>query len=552
MEIFEATLALLSAALILTGIAGRLAIPYPSLLVIGGLVLGFMPHAPETVLQPRLAFALFLPPILLEAAYNTSIRDFITNIRPIASLAVVLVCISTAAVAFVAEWLIPELPLSAAIVLGAIVSPPDAAAATAVLRRSKLPARIVTIIEGESLVNDAVALVIYNFAVAAVVTGRFSASVAGLTLAISLVGSVALGALIGLGWSKLSKYIDDPLIGITASFLIAFAAYAIAEQLHVSGVLTVVSTGVFFAWRAPSVLTADFRLHAEPVWELAIFILNAFAFILIGLQLPAIIHDLNAYSIATLAIDAGVIAGTVIAIRLIWVVGVRALLKWLGTKKIRADIGGWRESVVIGWSGMRGLISLAAALALPETIDGGGPFPARALILFLSFSVILATLVVQGMSLAPLIRVVGLKDDDIAQQEERLARSEAATAAIATIDKLAEIPALPREVLDRLRLIYLARLQQASAETDTSDNPSNADFLDAVRLATIGSSRAAVLRLAHKKLIGHGPLHKIQRELDLEEAAVKRGRPDYAITSWLNPARYLTQGDTSDRTVTPQ
>ncbi len=541
MEVFEATLALLGAALFLSAIAGRLSVPYPSLLVLGGLALGFLPIAQHIELAPELAFALFLPPILFEAAYYTSWRDFTANIRPIAGLAVILVGVTTWVVAVVADRLIPELPIGAAYVLGAIVSPPDAAAATAVLNRMRLPKRVVTIIEGESMVNDAVALVIYNFAVAAVVTGQFSPSHAGMALGGSVFGSVAIGLAIGWGWSKLAAKITDPLISVAASFLVAFATYLAGEQAHVSGVLTVVVTGLFFAWRSPYTISADIRLNSGAVWRLAIFVLNALAFVLIGLQLPQIVAELPQYSLLTLGEDASVIAGTVILVRLVWIMTISQILRWAGAKK--ESTLDWRESLVIGWSGMRGLISLAAALALPETVDGGTPFPARALIMFLSFAVILATLVIQGLSLGALIRLVKLKDDNGAEAEESLARAEAANAAIGVIDRLAETPALPRDVLDRVRLIYINRLAQLNEGGDPNpDSPSNADFADAVRLAAIAAERKAVLTLHRSRTLGDETWRTIQRELDLAEYTLRTRRPSYSQATWLDLARRTKKG----------
>ncbi len=541
MEVFEATLALLGAALFLSAIAGRLAVPYPSLLVLGGLALGFLPLAQHIELDPELAFALFLPPILFEAAYYTSWRDFTANIRPIAGLAVMLVGVTTWVVAVVADRLIPELPLGAAYVLGAIVSPPDAAAATAVLNRMRLPKRVVTIIEGESMVNDAVALVIYNFAVAAVVTGHFSAPRAGMALGGSVFGSVAIGLAIGWGWSKLAAKITDPLISVAASFLVAFATYLAGEQAHVSGVLTVVVTGLFFAWRSPYTISADIRLNSGAVWRLAIFVLNALAFVLIGLQLPQIVAELPQYSLLTLGEDASVIAGTVILVRLVWIMTLSQIIRWGSTKK--ESTLDWRESLVIGWSGMRGLISLAAALALPETVDGGTPFPARALIMFLSFAVILATLVIQGLSLGALIRLVKLRDDSGAEAEESLARAEAANAAIGVIDKLAETPALPRDVLDRVRLVYINRLAQLNEGGDPNpDSPSNADFADAVRLAAIAAERKAVLTLHRSRALGDETWRTIQRELDLAEYTLRTRRPSYSQATWLDLTRRTKKG----------
>lgn len=542
MEIFEATLALLAAALLLSWVAGRFAVPYPSFLVLGGLVLGFLPILPRVDLDPAIAFAVFLPPILFEAAYWTSWRDFRANARPIFGLAVVLVGVTTWAVAKVAGLLIPELPAGSAIVLGAIVSPPDAAAATAVMRRMRLPRRLITIVEGESLVNDAAALVIYNFSIAAVVTGHFSASESALALARTAGGGVLLGLLVGWAWTRIATRTRDPLIGVAASFLVAFSTYLAAERLGVSGVLAVVSAGLFFAWRAPESLNAETRLQAGAVWSLAIFILNALAFVLIGLQLPQILEDLAGYSILRLLTDGAIIAGTVIAIRLAWVAGAYLILRLEGAAKARRYFAGWRELTVIGWSGMRGLVSLAAALALPGTIADGSPFPARALILFLAFSVVFATLVVQGLTLGGLIRLLEVGDDGADDEEERLARIEAATAAICAIDSLAENPALPRDVLDRLRILYVGRIEQADSGHGRSSDPSNADFLDAARLAAIAAEREAILRLRHDRKIGDVPMHKIERELDLLELTIKRRQPTYSRVTWIDLASRVGTG----------
>ena len=533
MEIFEATLVLLAAALALSAVAGRLAVPYPSFLVIGGLALGFLPGLPAIKLDPALAFALFLPPILFEAAYYTSWRDFRANIVAIGSLAIGLVALTTTVVAVVAEHLIPELPLGSAIVLGAIVAPPDAAAATAVLRRMHLPPRIIAIVEGESLVNDAVALVIYNFAVAAVMTGNFSGAEAAQALSISVVGSLALGWVLGWGWTRLSAYMTDPLISVASSFLMAFGTYLVAEHLNGSGVLAVVTAGLVFAWRAPSVLTADVRLSAAAVWRLAIFILNALAFVLIGLQLPGILQNLSSFSFLTLARDALIVAATVIGVRLAW-----AMLRWQRVGWItrwvqHAPYPDWKESLVIGWSGMRGLVSLAAALALPETTVDGSPFPARELVLFLAFSVILATLVVQGLTLGTLVRLLKLDTDSTTDREEALARIEAANAAIAAIDRLAETPGLPADVFDRLRLLYTTRIQSLAEAESEGGSSSNGDFMDAVRLTALDAERTALLRLRNDKVIGDAALHRIQRDLDLVETSVKRRKPNYAQASWV-------------------
>jgi CPA1 family monovalent cation:H+ antiporter len=417
------------------------------------------------------------------------------------------------------------LPLGAAFVLGAIVSPPDAAAATAVLRKLRLPRSVVTIIEGESLINDAAALVIYNFAVAAVSTGHFSPSAALVALAGSVAGSITLGLAIGWGWSRLVERIADPLISITGSFLVAFGTYRLAERLDVSGVLAVVALGLIFARRAPRALTPDTRLNGGAVWRLVIFALNALAFVLIGLQLPLIVADLPDYSVTTLAVDGGVIALTVIMIRLTWVMVVSQLQRLVWHRSKIATVRSWREALVVGWSGMRGLISLAAALALPDTIGDGEPFPARALILFLAFSVILATLVVQGLTLGTVIRLLRVGEDGTAEAEERLARTETANAAIAALDALGESATFPRDVIDQVRMLYISRLGQLNAD-GMAEAPgiANAGQMDAARLAGLAAERKALLALRRRRAVGDGPLNAIQNELVLLETVLKRRR----------------------------
>jgi CPA1 family monovalent cation:H+ antiporter len=521
LEVFGAVLGVLAAALILTAIAGRLAVPYPSLLVLGGLAFGFLPFLPMPPrLDPHFALALFLPPILFEAAYFTSWRDFRDNLRPIAGLAVAVVAVTTWAVARVADWLIPEMPLGSAIVLGAIVSPPDAAAATAVMDKMRLPRRLVSIVEGESLVNDAAALVIYGFSVNAVMTGHFSAQSAVLALLWMTGGGIALGLTVGWIATRLAELNHDPLIGIAGSFLVAFATFLIAEALDVSGVLAVVSAGLFFAWRAPKTLSADKRLNGTAVWKLVIFILNSLAFILIGLRLPQILGELSDYAIGSLIADGAIIAGTVILVRLGWVMGAFMVLRLEGGRA-RRYFASWREALIVGWSGMRGPVSLAAAFALPLATDAGAAFPARALILFLAFAVIFGTLVVQGLTLGLLIRLLRVEDDGVTEQEERLARLEAAAAAIAVIDRMAEASAIAGNVLDELRLHYAGRLGHLGGEkaqgSETSFDPS---LVNSARLAAIQAERDVLFKLRHDRKIGDEAFHKVERDLDLSELTI--------------------------------
>src|SRR6266581_3407401 len=437
----EIFVGLLLAVAVLALVARRLTIPYPILFVIGGLLLGLIPKLPKVRLDPNLVFLFFLPPLLFPAALFTSWRDFRANLRPISLLAVGLVLFTTVAVAFLAHYFIEDLPLAAGFVLGAIVSPPDAVAATAIADRLKVPRRIVTILEGESLVNDATALVAYRFAVVAVVTGSFSLAHASGQFLIVGMGGILIGWAGGWLAGQFHKRVDDAPIEITVSLLTPFVAYFSAERAGVSGVLAVVTAGLYLGWRMPELLTFKTRLQGGPVWEMLEFLLNGFVFILIGLQLPEVLNALsgNAIPIPRLVWYALLISLAVILIRILWVFPATYLPRLLFKKLCKHDpYPKWQHVTIVAWTGMRGVVSLAAALALPDKIQGGSPFPGRDLILFLSFVVILATLVVQGLSLPPLIRWLGVKDDGSMEKEEREARLKANQAALARLNEIAE------------------------------------------------------------------------------------------------------------------
>src|ERR1043165_3259458 len=381
----EIFVGLLLAVAVLALVARKLTIPYPILVVIGGLLLGLIPKLPKVRLDPELVFLFVLPPLLFPAALFTSWRDFRANLRPISLLAIGLVLFTTVAVAYLAHYFM-GLPLPAGFVLGAIISPPDAIAATAIAERLSVPRRIVTILEGESLVNDATALVAFRFAVAAVVTGSFSLAHAAGQFVIVAVGGILIGLAVGWLTAWIQKPIDDPPVEITISLLTPFAAYLPAEQLGVSGVLAVVTTGLYHGWRLPEITTSRTRLQAGPVWEMIEFLLNGFIFLLIGLQLPEVLRHLTGRSIPHLVWYAAVISLAVILIRMLWVFPATYLPRWLfkGLRE-RDPYPDWRHVAVVAWTGMRGVVSLAAALALPLTLANGSPVPRRALAPFLTF-----------------------------------------------------------------------------------------------------------------------------------------------------------------------
>src|SRR5664279_1321676 len=403
----EIFVGLLLAVSVLALVARKVTIPSPILFVVGGLLLGLIPELPKVRLNPELVFLFVLPPLLYPAALFTSWRDFRANLRPIALLAIGLILFTTVAVAYLAHYFM-GLPLAAGFVLGAIVSPPDAIAARAIADRLKVPRRIVTILEGESLVNDATALVAYRFAVVAVVTGSFSLAHASGQFFVVGIGGNLVGWVVGWLAEQFHKRVDDAPIEITVSLLTPFVAYLSAERLGVSGVLAVVTTGLYLGRRMPELISFRTRLQAGPVWELVEFLLNGFVFILIGLQLPEVLRALSDhtnYSFGRLVWYALVISLAVILIRILWVFPASYLPRLL-FQRIRDNdpYPSWRHVTIVAWTGMRGVVSLAAALALPLTMQSGEPFPDRDLILFLTFIVIMATLVVQGLSLPALIR----------------------------------------------------------------------------------------------------------------------------------------------------
>ncbi|MGO8701014.1 MAG: Na+/H+ antiporter [Limisphaerales bacterium] len=421
---------LLLTVAILAMLARKLNVSYPILFVLGGLVLSWIPGLPRVALDPDLVFLFFLPPLLFPPALFTSWRDFRANLRPILLLTVGLVIYTTVVVAYLAQYFL-HVPLAAGFVLGAIISPPDAIAATAITRRLKVPRRIVTILEGESLVNDATALVAYRFALAAVISGSFSMARASSQFFIVSCGGVLTGLAVGWLAQQFHRRVDDAPIEITVSLLTPFAAYLLAEQLAGSGVLSVVTAGLYLGRRMPELITFKTRLQSGPVWEMVEFLLNGFVFILIGLQLPEVLSALSVehFPIRQLVADALLITLALSVLRIIWVLPATYLPRLMfKTIRRRDPYPDWRHVAIVAWTGMRGVVSLAAALAIPLTLNdapGGPPFPGRNRILFITFVVILATLVGQGLSLPLLIRWLGIRDDGASEKEELAARIKA-------------------------------------------------------------------------------------------------------------------------------
>lgn len=521
-EIVEIFVGLMLAVAVIALVARKLHIPYPILFMIGGLAIGWIPHLPPIKLSPELVFLFFLPPLLYPAALFTSWRDFRANLRPISFLAIGLVLFTIVIVAWLAHYFM-DLPWPAGFVLGAIISPPDAIAATAIAERLNLPRRIVTILEGESLVNDATALIAYRFAAVAVMgTASFSLAGAGLQFLLVSLGGILTGLVVGWLAVQFHKRVDDAPIEITVSLLTPFVAYLPAERLGVSGVLAVVTAGLFVGRRMPEIITYRTRLQGGPVWAMIEFLLNGFVFILMGLQLPEILHDLSVrkdYSLGQLAGYAVIISVAVILIRILWVFPATYLPRLILKKMCARDpYPSWRHVTIIAWTGMRGVVSLAAALALAEN------FPGRNLILFLTFIVIVATLVVQGLSLPPLIRWLGVEDDGSELQEEREARLKANRAALNRLNHLAETDPTKADVLQRLRIEYEDHIRQVEGDEAQNAGTSMRLFsLEYERLSheALQVERKTLVQLRNANVINDEVLRRIQRDIDLAEIRLK-------------------------------
>lgn len=502
-------------------VARKVALPYPVVLVLVGLVLSFIPRLPEVKLDPNVVFYFFLPPLLYPAALFTSWRDFRRNLRPIVLLAIGLVLFTMVVVACVVHALIPSLPWAAAFALGAIVSPPDAVAATSVITRLPVPHRIVSILEGESLLNDATALVALQFAVAALVTGKFSLGQASLHFVWAAVGGIGFGLLVGVAMRWVQRHLDDPPVQITISLLTPFLAYLPAERVHASGVLAVVTTGIYLGWYSPLILTARYRLQAFAFWEIVVFLLNGFVFTAIGLQLPEILKSLEGESLFSPIENALLVSAAVVLVRMAWVFPGAYLPFLLHKRTRRESLPEWRNVAVMGWSGMRGVVSLAAAFALPYILPNGSPFPGRNYILFLTFGVILVTLLFQGLTLPIVIQKLCIKADNSTDEEERTARLKANQAAIESIEKLRSSGKFSPDTVDRLRAEYDERVEQlrlcAERPDDCRGEIATPQYQRLQRQA-LRVERQTIISLRNDRVINDDALRRIQRDLDLAEA----------------------------------
>jgi Na+/H+ antiporter len=516
MNLLEVILFLMLSAVVLGWFARHFRFPYPIALVIGGGALGFVPELPEFPFDPQFILVLVLPPILYQAALLTSWRDFKASIRPISLLAVGLVIATTIAVGGALKLLVPEIPWAAAFVLGAIVSPPDAVAATAILSRLSIPRRVVTVLEGESLVNDASGLVLYKFAVAAVLTGTFSFLDASVQFVAVSIGGIVIGLLMGLLFVFIHRHLGDTFIEVLTTLSVPYIAYIFAESLHASGVLAVVVAGLVRGRYAPEIVSAEMRIIARSVWNLLVFLLNSLVFILIGIQLSRITERLAGYTAGQLFIYGTLVTTVAILVRFAWIYLATYAPRMLGGRLRKQPAPPEAETFIMSWCGMRGIVSLAAALALPLTLNNGEPFPQRDLIIFLTFVVIAVTLVVQGLTLAPLIRKLNVGADWSGQKEENSAKLALTRVALAAIDDAAHKQGVASHIAERIRAEFAEKVA-AGAAPGTEPNH-GADAARLLRAAAIHAERRELIRIWRANEISDEVLHHLEEDLDYQES----------------------------------
>jgi Na+/H+ antiporter len=515
MALLEVVLLLLLCAVALGWIARHFHFPYPIALVLGGSALGFVPGLPQFPFDPQLILVLVLPPILYQAALLTSWRDFKANMREIGLLAIGLVIVTTLAVGATAKLLVPEIPWAVAFALGAIVSPPDAVAATAILSRLNIPRRVVTVLEGESLVNDASGLVLYKFAVAAALTGAFSLVDASIQFTVVAVGGIAIGMALALLFIFIHKRLGDAFIEVLMTLSVPYVAYVLAEWFHLSGVLAVVAAGIVRGRYSPEIVSAEMRILARSMWNVLVFLLNSLIFILIGLQLSAMFDRLSGYSTGQLLTYGTLVSVVAIGIRFLWVYPA-TYLPWLLGGRRRGQPGPPEAEVfIMSWCGMRGIVSLAAALALPAVLPDGSPFPQRDLVIFLTFAVIAVTLVVQGLSLGPLIRRLKVGEDWSSHHEHHHASNALANAAIEAITALAKKENLPEDLAERIRAEFAEKVTLGLHDGPVINR--GAEMAKRLRLEAIRAERQALIRIWREGRIGDEVLHQLEENLDYQE-----------------------------------
>jgi monovalent cation/hydrogen antiporter len=499
----------------LTALARRLPVPTPILQVIAGFAVAMIPGVRIPELDPNLVFFVFLPPILWGAAMFTSVREFKRNIDKIGTLAVGLVIVTTAVVAVVARMMFPDLPWAVAVALGAIVSPPDAVAATAIVSRLRVPPRVITVLEGESLVNDASALVLYRTAVAAAVTGIFSWGESIVRFFID----AGIGSLIGLlvAWLivRALRYTRDPIAEALLTLAGPYVSWTAAESLHVSAVLACVAGGVYLQQGLSTAVGPTSRLQSRTVWELVVFLVNALVFLLLGAQFGSLITIVPRGNLGAVFRDGVIITVVAMLVRLIWVPVITVLPQLSANVRRRSPGPNWKSVTLVSWTSMRGVVSLATALALPLVIANGQPFPHRTEIILITMCVIVLTLLVQGLSLSAIVRALRFEPEETRHLEERLARREATRRGAEALEDLSHEPWVDARDVEALRAELQERLRGAEQEGGSFEGRRR------LRLAMIDAERRMLIRLRNEDTISDEVLRSLEQELDLE--AVRSG-----------------------------
>jgi monovalent cation/hydrogen antiporter len=509
LEDLEYLFALLLAAVLLVRAADLVSLPYPIVLVLGGLAVALIPGAPHVELEPDAILLVFLPPLLMSAGWYANPRELKAESRALGGLALVLVLVTMAAVAVVAHSLVDGLPWAAAFVLGAVVAPTDAVAAIATFSRVSVPERVSRLVQGESMINDATGLTAFNVAVTAAVTGTFAAGHALLDFIWAAAGGAAAGLIVGRIGIAILRKLDDVSVVVVITVLIAYASYIVAERIDASGVLACVCCGIYTGWHQAEYFDADSRLNATAFWRILVFALETLLFVLVGVQFDDVVEQIEGQSAAAL-----IAAGLAVSLA---VIAVRALFALVRLSDISL-----RERVVVGWCGMRGAVSLGAALGAPLAMPG------RPEMIVLTYAVILVTLVGQGLTLPWVIRALKLEPGREWSLEEAIARLEAAQAALDRLDEIEAEGEADEEQLRRLRELYRRRFQTCMAivggdrgREALDEARARREKLTSLRLDVIDTERSALLRLRNEGRVSQDTVRFIERDLDLDEARLR-------------------------------
>ncbi len=543
MEDFTMVVFIMAIMISINAIANKRKLPYPILLMVAGLLLGFIPQLPELAMDPQVIFVLFIPPLLYDAASKTSWHEFRTSIRPISALAISLVFFTTLFVAVAAYYMIPGFTWPLAFVLGAVVSPPDAVASSGIIKGLGLNKKVITILEGESLVNDASALIAYRYAVAAVTTGTFIFWEAGIQFLLVAGIGIAIGVTTGFLFSLAHKRIENnPVVETSLSLITPFIAYLVAEHFHMSGVLAVVCAGLVIAWRSPEIFSYNARMRTRVVWDSLIFLLHGFVFLLIGLQLPSIIKDLGNYPLMEILGYGLVISLVAIVVRIIWVFSGAYWQSYFQKRKMARsgiannsiDEDGWKNVLIVAWTGTRGVISLAAALALPLVTGDGSAFPKRHSIIFLAFVVIFVTIVVQGLTLPLLIRWLKIKPPENPDEEHNELKLSLAISTLQFIEnelpvrlsKKAEI-VLKNKFEGIIDELTKERIRYKKAKRNEEEiKPIPADALIMAQVEIHKFQRSLLLKMHKEGKHSDAVIRQVEGELDIYELKVNLRVPN--------------------------